>query len=132
MSHYTPANVTDYTIDASTPGIHATQVVFLTPDGIVCSFADPPAAGCSGNNFPGVPPASPPGGTLVNAIGTGWPLQPTNSPLPHASNLKTLPPFHTLTVNGVTCGVDAARTTACKDSQGHGFVLSPNGSGAFG
>jgi hypothetical protein len=131
MSRYTPANVADYEIDASTPGIQATQVAFLTPDDIVCSFSNPAGAGCSGNNFPGVPPASPPGGALVNAIGTGWPLQPTNSPLPHASNLKTLPPFHTLTVNGVTCGVDDARTTACKDSQGRGFVLSPKGSGAF-
>ena len=65
MSHYTPANVTDYEIDASTPGIHATQVVFLTPDSIRCSF-NPPVAGCTGNNFPAVPPAV----NGVNNIGT--------------------------------------------------------------
>jgi|KBSSwiStaDraftv2_1062776.scaffolds.fasta_scaffold882905_1 hypothetical protein len=128
LGHYTPANVADYEIDASTPGIHATQIVFLTPDNIVCAFSSPPGVGCSGNNFPAVPPASPPGGALTNSIGTESPLQPTNSPLPHGSNLKTLPPFHTLTVNGVTCGVDDARMTACKGVQGHGFVLSPNGS----
>lgn len=134
MSHYTPAKVTDYEIDASTPGINATQVFFRTPDGIVCAFSDPSLAGCWGNNFPGVPPASPPGGALVNAIGVGWPLQPTGASVPQASKLntlRTLPPFHTLTVNGVTCGVDDARTTACKDSEGRGFILSPNGSGSF-
>lgn len=125
MSHYTPANVADYEIDASTPGIHATQVVFLTPDGITCNFMTPPSAGCTGNNFPAVTPAS----IGVNSIGTDYELDQIGSGIPHASNLKTLPPFHTLTVDGITCGVDDARTTACKDSQGHGFVLSPKGSG---
>ncbi|MDR3663178.1 MAG: hypothetical protein P4L86_22810 [Mycobacterium sp.] len=43
------------------------------------------------------------------------------------NNLKTLPPFHALTVNGVICGVEDARTTACKDAQCRGFVLSPKG-----
>ena len=124
LSHYTPANVADYEIDASTPGIHATQVVFLTPDGIRCSFS-PPVAGCTGNNFPAVPPAV----NGVNNIGTDQGVYSAFDGIPHSSNIKTLPPFHTLTVNGVTCGVDDKRTTACKDSQGHGFVLSPNGSG---
>jgi hypothetical protein len=129
MSHYTPVNLADYEMDASSPGIQATQIAFLTPDGIVCVFSNPPGVGCSGNNFPGVPPASPPGGALVNSIGTETPLRPTNSPLPHVPNLRTLPPFHTITVNGVTCGADDAGTTACKGVQGHGFVLSPKGSG---
>ena len=124
MSHYTPANVADYEIDASTPGIHATQVVFLTPDGIRCSFS-PPTAGCTGNNFPSVPPVT----NGVNNIGTDQGAYQTSDGFGHPGNLKTLPPFHTLTVDGITCGVDDARTTACKDSQGHGFVLSPKGSG---
>jgi len=40
-----------------------------------------------------------------------------------------LSPFHTLTVFGVTCGVDDKKMTACKDPQGRGFVLSPSWSG---
>ncbi|WP_142239537.1 hypothetical protein [Mycobacterium sp. ST-F2] len=124
MSRYAPVNSADYEVDASTPGIHATQVVFLTPDGITCDFMIPPAAICTGNNFPSVPPAA----VGVNSIGTDYGLAPIGSGIPLSSNIKTLPPFHTLTVNGVTCGVDNQRTTACKDSQGHGFVLSPNGS----
>ncbi|KIU17762.1 hypothetical protein TL10_05640 [Mycolicibacterium llatzerense] len=125
MSRYTPVNSVDYEVDASTPGIHARQVVFLTPDGITCDFMMPPAAICTGNNFPSVPPAT----TGLNSIGTDYGLAPIGSGIPQTNNLRTLPPFHTLTVNGVTCGVDDKRTTACKDSQGHGFVLSPNGSG---
>ncbi|MBZ4620668.1 hypothetical protein GBO18_12020, partial [Mycobacterium avium subsp. hominissuis] len=31
--------------------------------------------------------------------------------------------------DGVVCGVDDSGTTACKDPQGRGFVLSPHGSG---
>lgn len=124
LSHYTPANVADYEIDASTPGIHATQVVFLTPDNIRCSFS-PPVAGCTGNNFPSVPPAS----KGVNNIGTDQGVYSTFDGISHPSNIKTLPPFHTLTVDGVTCGVDDKHTTACKDAQGRGFILSPNGSG---
>jgi hypothetical protein len=36
---------------------------------------------------------------------------------------------HSITVNGIICGADNAGTTACKDPQGRGFVLSPHGSG---
>ena len=43
--------------------------------------------------------------------------------------IKTLPPLHSITVDGVICGVDDAGTTACKDPQGRAFVLSPHGSG---
>lgn len=57
LSAYTPANVTDYRVDASTPGISATQVFFLTPDGVICSFLSGQAQ-CTGNNLPGIPPAS--------------------------------------------------------------------------
>jgi len=124
MSRYVPVNAADYEVDASTPGIHTTQVIFLTPDGITCDFMTPPAAICTGNNFPSVPPAT----VGVNSIGTDYGLAAIGSGIPQRTNLKTLPPFHTLTVNGVICGVDDKRTTACKDPQGRGFVLSPNGS----
>jgi hypothetical protein len=124
MSRYVPVDAADYEVDASTPGIHTTQVIFLTPDGITCDFMTPPAAICTGNNFPSVPPAT----VGVNSIGTDYGLAAIGSGIPQRTNLKTLPPFHTLTVNGVICGVDDKRTTACKDPQGRGFVLSPNGS----
>src|SRR5882757_9154285 len=38
-------------------------------------------------------------------------------------------PFHSITFNGATCGVDDSGTTACEDSQGRGFILSPAWSG---
>lgn len=67
----------------------------------------------------------------MNEIGTNSGLRQTNSPYTMDPNnpFKTLPPFHSITVNGVVCGVDDSRTTACKDPNGQGFVLSPNGSG---
>lgn len=123
LANYTPVDVAGFQVDASTPGHRATQVVFLTPDGITCAFSVPAAAGCTGNNFPGVPPAA----AGVNSIATNSALDTTNAPIARTPALKTLPPLHTLTVNGVTCGVDDKRTTACKDSQGRGFVMSTKG-----
>lgn len=124
---YSAVNVDDYRVDASTPGQSASQVVFLTPDGITCAFSTPPSAGCTGNNFPAVPPVA--GG--VNAIGTDFGLDTTNAPIARTPGMRTLPPFHSLTVDGVVCGVDDARTTACRDAKGRGFMLSPNGSRWF-
>ena len=106
-------------------GHPGTQVVFLTPDGITCAFSAPASASCTGNTFPAVSAAE----SGVNSIGTDTPLDTTNAPIAHSRTTKTLPPFHTITVDGVVCGVDDARTTACKDTRGRGFVLSPNGSG---
>lgn len=70
----------------------------------------------------------------MQGIGTDRGVQATNSPIctdntVHGNPVNTLPPFHTITVDGVACGVDDAKTTACKNPQGHGFVLSPKGSG---
>lgn len=123
---YTAVDAADYRVDASTPGHPGSQVVFLTPDGITCAFSTPASAGCTGNNFPGVPPAA----AGVNSIATDAKLDTTNAPIAGTA-AKILPPFHTITVDGVVCGVDDARTTACRDSRGRGFVLSPNGSGAL-
>lgn len=120
---YTAADVADYRVNASTPGHPGSQVVFLTPDGITCAFSTPASAGCTGNNFPGVPPAA----SGVNSIATDAELDTTNAPIAGAA-AKILPPFHSITVDGVVCGVDDARTTACRDAKGRGFVLSPNGS----
>lgn len=131
LSGYTQVDPHEYAIDTSTPGIHSTGTYFLTPDGIICGFSNPPGAACSGNNFPNIAPvAQSEGGLRVNGIGTDFPLQETTTPLGtdgrvHDQPLKTLPPFHSITVDGVTCGVDNARGTACKDGQGHGFMLSP-------
>lgn len=137
MSGYIPVNAHDYEMDASTPGMPATQVFFLTPDGIQCRFRKPAAAGCVGNNLPAIPPvpANPASGVQgVNSIGTDTGLQQTNESYPADNKIqgrpiKNLPPFHTITVDGVICGADDSGTTACKDQQGRGFVLSPRGSG---
>lgn len=138
MSSYVPVNPQDYTVEVPNPGRpYTTPVVrFLTPDGILCAFTNTPGAGCTGNNLPGVPSAVPAptatSGGRVNSIATDGGLNQlgvastTEAPPPPAKNL---PPFHSITVNGVVCGVDDSRTTACKDPNGQGFVLSPNGSG---
>jgi hypothetical protein len=134
LSHYTPVNVHDYEKSFTTPGqAPIPMVYFLTPDGITCDFTSSAAAQCTGNNFPGVPPATPSagGGARVNWIATNVPLQPTTAPIATSGGptFKTLPPMHSITVGGIVCGVDDAGTTACKDGQGRGFVLSPHGSG---
>jgi hypothetical protein len=131
ISGYSPVNVADYTIGLPNPG-HAplNTVYFLTPDAITCDFFSGEAQ-CTGNNFPSVPPAT--GASNVNSIGTTSGLGQTNDPIApdgqvYGRSPKTLPPLHSIAVNGVTCGVDNTGITACKDSQGRGFVLSPHGS----
>jgi hypothetical protein len=136
LSGYTPVNVKDYEISVPNPGRPPDQTVyFLTPDGIICSFISDEAV-CRGNNLPSIPPApsNPDAGiTGVNWIGTTTGLKQTNegeqSRVILGQPIKTLPPGHSITVNGIICGADNAGTTACKDPQGRGFVLSPHGSG---
>ncbi|OBB13373.1 hypothetical protein A5662_07400 [Mycobacteriaceae bacterium 1482268.1] len=131
MSGYAPVNVKDYEVDTTTPGIPSSGLFFLTPDGIICGIGGyPPGASCTGNNFPAVPPVT----NGVNSIGTDTGLRTTNASIGqgntvHGNPVKTLPPMHTITVDGTVCGVDDAGTTACKDPEGRGFVLSPKGSG---
>lgn len=132
ISGYTPVTVQDYTIGLPNTGRAPLDTVyFLTPDGITCDFFSGEAQ-CTGNNFPAIPPAAEAGS--VNSIGTASGLGQTNDPIAannqaYGRPLHTLPPMHSITVNGVVCGVDNAGTTACKDPQGRGFVLSSHGSG---
>lgn len=136
FSGYTPVDIADFRIDTTTPGVPANTVIFLTPDGISCDFTTQQAQ-CTGNNFPSVPPVkTDPSKGLngANWIGTLTRLQTTSDPLTSGDTLrnqliKTLPPFHSITFNGAICGVDDKGTTACKDAQGRGFVLSPSWSG---
>ena len=136
LSGYAPVNVRDYEISISNPGQPPDHTVyFLTPDGVICSFISDEAL-CRGNNLPAIPPApsNPAAGiTGVNWIGTTSGLKQTNegeqSKVIGGQPIKTLPPSHSITVNGIVCGVDNSGTTACKDPQGRGFVLSPHGSG---
>jgi hypothetical protein len=136
LGGYAPVDAKDYTIDVPNPGRPSLPTVyFLTPDGVVCNFTSDQAQ-CSGNNFPAVPPApsNPNAGiTGVNWIGTTTGLKQTNEGEPSrvidGHPLKTLAPSHSLTVSGIICGADNSGMTACKDPQGRGFVLSPQGSG---
>ncbi|WP_369828234.1 hypothetical protein [Mycobacterium sp. E1214] len=136
LSRYATVDPSDYTIDVPNPGRPPLSTVyFITPDGVVCNFV-PDQAQCSGNNFPSVPPATTkPGasGAAVNWIGTTTGLKQTNEGEPSrvidGRPIKTLPPLHAISVNNIICGVDNSGMTACKDSQGRGFVLSPHGSG---
>ncbi len=134
LSGYTPVNAADYTLTYPNSGrptpLHVVE--FLTPDGVTCAFSNPATAGCTGNNLPGIPPAAPSSGGAprVNSISTASAPQPTGTPIDtNGQPIKTLPAFHSITVDGVICGSDNSGMTACKDPQGRGFVLSANGSG---
>ncbi|AGM26619.1 Uncharacterised protein [Mycobacteroides abscessus subsp. massiliense] len=135
IASYTPVNIRDFEVPFVTPGRQPIAAYyFRTPDGIACRFFDPPSALCLGNNLPGVPPApSDPAKGIngINSISTNSGLTQANEILSpeSVSHYPTLPAYHSITVNGVICGVDDKGTTACKDPQGRGFVLSKQGSG---
>lgn len=136
ISGYTPVNPNDYIIQLPNPGrpYPVSATYFLTPDGVTCAFNSPPSAGCRGNNLPGIPAASPAPtadhGGRINGISTSAGLRQYGVPAGDSEPVaKLLAPFHSITVDGVICGVDDAGTTACRDGQGQGFVLSAHGSG---
>jgi hypothetical protein len=135
MSSYTPVNPDDYMWQSDNPGRpdKLTNYGFSTPDGVQCGFSQVPLASCSGNNLPSVPPAKCDPAQRAfgeNEISTnGNVRQVSDTGCANTASGTVLPPFHTLTVYGVTCGVDDKGTTACKDPQGRGFVLSPSWSG---
>lgn len=61
MSDWTAVDVNGYEVDTTTPGRPSTGTYFLAPDGIICGFATfPPAAGCTAETLPGVPPLTDP------------------------------------------------------------------------
>ena len=133
LSKYSSVNAAEYTIELpNTGGPSIPMVYFVTPDGITCEFSSPNAV-CTGNNFPGVTSPTQPssGGPRVNAIGTDRGLRTTTDPISTDPNrpYKALPPMHSITVDGTTCVVDAARMTACRNGRGEGFTLSPSWSG---
>lgn len=102
LSAYTPVNIQDYEIPFTTPGHDPIPMFyFLTPDAISCKFSsDPPAAGCTGNNFPGISPATtnPSAGINgVNSIRTDIGLRQTNTPIasangPHSRRCRLFTP----------------------------------------
>lgn len=130
LGGYSPVDAAEYAVDASTPGMPSTQVYFRTPDGVACNFLSGQAQ-CIGNDLPGLPPASPTskGAPRVNWIGTSSGLKPVIPSDDRSTEIKTLPAMHSITVDGVMCGVDDSGTTACKDPQGRGFILSSSWSG---
>jgi hypothetical protein len=130
FSDYTAVNPADYRIDTTSPGVPSSRVVFLTPDGVPCSFLSG-VAGCTGDNLPGIQAKDKRPYSYVSTDGgirvAGSTPYVDNTV--HGQPIKTLPAFHSITFNGATCGVDDSGTTACKDSQGRGFILSPSWSG---
>lgn len=133
LNAYVAANVDEYVILLPNVGREANKrVYFVTPDGVRCNFLMD-SAGCTGDNIPGISDKDKNPYTYV-ATGTG--IRPTAS-TPFVDGkiqgheLKVLPALHSITVNGVVCGVDDAGTTACKDTDGRGFVLSKRGSTWF-
>lgn len=133
LNTYVAANVDEYVILLPNVGREPIRAVFfLTPDGLHCGFLSG-SAGCTGDNIPGVAEKDKNPYTYVS---TGSGIEPTAS-TPYKNgkvqghDLKTLPPLHSMTVEGAICGVDDVGTTACKGSDGSGFVLSKRGSTWF-
>lgn len=135
IDSYSPVNTQDYIVALPNPGRAPTQkVYFATPDGIFCAFAPSAvgitgSAGCSSTRLPGLAPMGP-----YTSIGTtNGPRATNSSPFVDGSiqgqKLATLPPFHSISVDGMICGVDDKGTTACKDPQGRGFLISPSWTG---
>lgn len=132
MSSYAPVNAEDYVISLPNVGREPIKkVYFVTPDGIHCSFLGQ-SAGCTGN----IPGVSAKDKNPYTDIGTDSGVQPMGS-TPFVDGkiqgheLKSLPPLHSLTSGGVTCGVDGKGTTACKDSKQRGFIISQDGTSWF-
>lgn len=135
LDGYTPVNQRDYTIALPNPGRAPTEKVFFaTPDGLFCSF-DPGddaiagVAGCTGTKLPGTPALGP--YTSISTI--NGPQADTSTPFVDGAiqghKVAVLPPLHSIAVSGFVCGVDDKGTTACKDPQGRGFLISPSWTG---
>lgn len=126
LDTYTPVNPDDYKIDAASPGHpQAARIYFTTPDGLQCAFNSPPSAGCTGE-LPGIPNRDNSEYYAAATYLTGF--QRISKEDSASVGARALPPFRSITVNGVVCGVDDTGMTACKDAQGRAFILSPQGS----
>lgn len=127
-SGYPRVNVYDYGIALANPQRDPTTAIyFLTPDGIPCNFHTG-SIECIGN-VPGVPDNDKNPFTSVSTD-TGI-RAATSTPYTNGSiqghPLKALPPLQALAAGGTFCGVDGSGATACKDSNGRGFVISQQG-----
>ncbi len=131
LSRYAPVNPADYTIElANTGGPSIPVVYFVTPDGIPCTFTDG-SAGCIGDNLPGIQSKDKNPYTYVDTVSgiqRAGSTQFVDNKV-HGTPIKQLPAMHSISVGGVTCGVDGAGQTACRDSENEGFILSPSWSG---
>jgi hypothetical protein len=140
LSGFTPENVADYVIAAANtgrgepiPSVYFLGPVYPAPHNrehdIACDFISR-AAQCSWHDFPPIPSSA--GGNEVHWITTDSGRKEANSSIDggHKINghlIKYLPLRHSIALDGVICGVTDARITACKDSQGRGFTLTPDG-----
>jgi len=129
LSSYAKANSSDYAITTPDFNPHnpTNAIFFLTPDGISCNFHTG-SVECVGN-IPGV------AGNDKNpytSVSTDSGIKAATS-TPYVNGtfqgqpIRTLPPLQSIVVGGDFCGVDSAGSTACKDPQGRGFVISQQG-----
>ncbi len=127
-SGYPRVDVFDYGIPLPNPPHDPTNAIyFLTPEGIPCNFHTGSVA-CIGS-IPGVPDNAK---SPYTSVSTDSGIQAaTSTPYSDGSiqghPIKALPPQQALAAGGAFCGVDASGATACKDSQGRGFVISQQG-----
>jgi hypothetical protein len=129
LSSYASANSSDYAV--AIPNFHphdpTNSIYFLTPDGIPCNFHSD-SVECIGN-IPGVAGNDKnPYTSLSTASGIKAATStPYSNGTVQGQPIRTLPPLQSIAVAGDLCGVDNAGSTACKDYQGRGFVISQQG-----
>jgi hypothetical protein len=129
LSSYARADSSDYAV--AIPNFHphnpTNAIYFLTPDGIPCNFHTD-SVECIGN----IPGAADNDKSPYTSISTASGIKAAGS-TPYSNGgvqgqpIKTLPALRSLAVGGDLCGVDSAGSTACKDFQGRGFVISVHG-----
>lgn len=121
-------NASDYALQLPNSHPHdPSNAIYFLASGVPCNFHTG-GVGCTGN-IPGVPDSDKGPFTTV-ASDTG--IQAAGS-TPYGDGtvqgqpIKALGPGQSIFVSGTRCGVDPAGVVACKDFQGRGFVISPQG-----
>lgn len=129
LSSNASANPSDYSV--TIPNFHphdpTNAIYFLTPEGIPCNFHTD-SVECIGN-IPGVAGNDKNPYTSVSTASgiKATPSTPYSNGSIQGQPIRPLPPMQSITVAGDLCGVDGAGSTACKDFQGRGFVISQQG-----
>jgi hypothetical protein len=127
-----PPNINGFALALpSEYAVHDGLYAFSTPQGLTCVIS----RGTTSYGCKGPLPGAPNGANLITGGPAGMPGFATSDRPLFVSDqpAKELPANHRLSVNSVSCGVDAAGATICTNSFDQtGFVLGPETSWNFG